>query len=75
MSLQPWHMQALRRLDQLEKKHEPVVGFFAGKIGKAHARALRQLDGSPWVRIDKQAQNSFRYYLTDAGRELVSVRS
>lgn len=68
MKLTRAQISGLKRLEYLEKTFPPFTRFFAVFIGQSGARALRALDGSGLVDIDRRQSNSYGYRLTDAGR-------
>lgn len=68
MKLSKAQKAGLMRLVLLSKKHAPFTRFTTTFIGQSGARALRTLDGSGLVEIDKRIANNYRYRITDAGR-------
>lgn len=68
MKLTKAQKAGLTRLVLLSEKHAPFTRFTTMFIGQCGARALRTLDGSGLVEIDKYIANNYRYRITPAGR-------
>jgi hypothetical protein len=58
---------ALEVLARRHANHTYLVGFHAGHLGAHSAAALRRIEGTGFVKIDRQAENSFRYSITEEG--------
>lgn len=65
--------KTLERLSGLHGKYPKTDSFLAGSLGPSCAAACRRMEPTGYVRIDRIAENSFRYALTDAGRERVAM--
>ena len=64
--------KTLERLSGLHGKYPKTDSFLAGSLGPSCAAACRRMEQTGYVRIDRIAENSFRYALTDAGRDRVT---
>lgn len=63
--------QALTRLRDFHTRYQKHDGFFAFFLGPSCAAALRRLDGSGLVDINKMAVNCFRYSITQSGKDFL----
>lgn len=64
--------KTLERLSGLHSKYPKTDGFLPGSLGASCAAACRRMERTGYVRIDRIADNCFRYALTDTGRERVA---
>ena len=65
--------KTLERLSGLHGKYPKTDSFLAGSLGPSCAAACRRMEPTGYVRIDRIAENSFRYALTEAGRNRVAT--
>ena len=60
----------LARLAELHTKYPAQnYGFHASSLGPSKAAACRRMEADGFVEIQRQAENCFRYALTDAGEK------
>jgi len=64
---QTWALTLLARLH--DKASPEVRGFHAWRLGSHAARLLRSMEKTGFVKIERQAENCFRYSITEAGRD------
>lgn len=73
MSLTRQQRRGLQRLVDLQTDHG-MTRWATPHIGQSGARALRSLDGTGLVEIDRRQSNLYFYKITDAGRAAINAK-
>lgn len=69
MKLTHSRKSALLRLKHRHDDYPNASSFLACHLGRNTSALLRKMEPDGFVKLDKIADNAFRYSLTDAGRE------
>ena len=72
MSLTRQQRRGLQRLVDLQADYG-MTRWATPHIGQSGARALRSLDGTGLVDIDRRQSNLYFYKITDAGRAAINA--